>query len=398
MLPLIALQLNTATKEGTSISAYDLVFGRLPRELQSAILPPRRTDWSQDSSFETLAVDIREVTRSIRDAWKTLRTAHYKRSEPQPIAPTVTFEPGDQVVVVYEPGATRTSKHFFGSQGPATVIARVGQDYDIKMNKTGLQKRVPWLVLHRFYTRSSSIGAGGDLATQQPYVQQQVSNQVNQQQPTAPTQHQDVVQGEQQAEVRVKQPRKRLAKVKTSRRIPQRKVERRKVNINGDYIPFSVADDFSSDDEGAPRSQPLQDSSGGTARTIEAGRTSTNTGTLARSNGTANPLDSSTLTGEFALVEDSQEGYRVGKILEVNAEAGQIHLRWYGPEQGKSADSAKWLPMWFSTTSGTSIMSTVSKRGYKPEEFETDLTKVKRSFNLTADDRLPQDILELINR
>ncbi len=54
-------------------------------------------------------------------------------------------------------------------------------------------------------------------------------------------------------------------------------------------------------------------------------------------------------------------------------------------KQGKSADSAKWLSMWFSTTSGTSITTTVSKRGYKPEEFETDLTKVKRSLNLAAD-------------
>jgi hypothetical protein len=72
VLPYIALMSNTVAKEGTSMTPYDLVFGRSPRPLQSAILPPRRPG-RQGRSAEEIVLDIKEITRSIRDAWRVLR-------------------------------------------------------------------------------------------------------------------------------------------------------------------------------------------------------------------------------------------------------------------------------------------------------------------------------------
>ena len=67
-----------------------------------------------------IGLDIKEVTRSLRDAWRALRRDNYKRKEAERLPAAASFEPGDQVLIVYERGAERTSKHFYRAHGPAT--------------------------------------------------------------------------------------------------------------------------------------------------------------------------------------------------------------------------------------------------------------------------------------
>ena len=196
VLPFIALSYNTSAKEGTSLTPYDLVFGRSPRPLQSAILPPRRPDLTGRSA-EEIGLDIREVTRSIRDAWRALRRDNFKRKEAERLPAAASFEPGDLVLISYPRGSERTSKHFYRAQGPATVLHRLGEDYIVKINETGTERKVPWLVLHRYYARTAKRDAPGGVGTS---VQDQAAQQPQQAQQALPPQRAQQAQHAQQAQ------------------------------------------------------------------------------------------------------------------------------------------------------------------------------------------------------
>jgi hypothetical protein len=90
----------------------------------SLVRGPRRPDLTGRSA-EEIGLDIREVTRSIRDAWRALRRDNFKRKEAERLPAAASFEPGDLVLISYPRGSERTSKHFYRAQGPATVLQRV---------------------------------------------------------------------------------------------------------------------------------------------------------------------------------------------------------------------------------------------------------------------------------
>ena len=82
------------------------------------------------------------MTRSIRDAWRALRRDNFKRKEAERLPAAASFEPGDQVLISYPRGSERTSKHFYRAHGPATVLQRLGDDYIVKINETGTERKV----------------------------------------------------------------------------------------------------------------------------------------------------------------------------------------------------------------------------------------------------------------
>ncbi len=82
------------------------------------------------------------MARSIRDAWRALRRDNFKREEAGRLPAAATFAPGDQVLIVYERGAERNSKHFYRAHGPATVLRRERDDYVVRFNSTQTKKKV----------------------------------------------------------------------------------------------------------------------------------------------------------------------------------------------------------------------------------------------------------------
>ncbi len=58
-----------------------------------------------------------------RFTWRALRRDNFKRKEAERLPAAAMFAPGDLVLIVYERGAERTSKHLYRAHGPATVLA-----------------------------------------------------------------------------------------------------------------------------------------------------------------------------------------------------------------------------------------------------------------------------------
>ena len=127
------------------------------RPLQSAILPPRRPDLTGRSA-EEIGLDIKEVTRSIRDAWRALRLDNFKRMEAERLPVAASLEPGDKVLIVYGRGSERTSKHSYRAHGLARGCDAAGI---VRLDETGTERKVPWHVLDRYFARAAKRVAPG---------------------------------------------------------------------------------------------------------------------------------------------------------------------------------------------------------------------------------------------
>ena len=410
VLPNIALSYNTSAKEGTSITPYDLVFGRLPRPLQSVILPPRRPDLEGRSAVE-IGLDIKEVTRSLRDAWRALRRDNYKRKEAERLPAAASFEPGDQVLIVYERGAERTSKHFYRAHGPATVLRREQDDYIVKINSTGNERKVPWLVLHRYYARTANRDAPGGVGPGVPELQSNVAAQPQQtssssaataeQQRGGPSSSSSssssVGRHDKQQGQRPGQQQGRQSQLSAGRGPSTRTEQRDKVRPMAKMRspaarPFAADsdDDSSSEDEQAKGTwralvQPTRDTPPAASPSARAGP--------------AKPKDRLEFQADdFVLVDGAQGGCSVAKVKEVVDDSEHVLVRWYGPERARAAipELARWYPMWL-TTSGSSVAAAHSKRGYQPDEHEVDRARIVYTFpDLDDDQTLPQPALRFL--
>jgi hypothetical protein len=392
VLPIIALSFNTSAKEGTSITPYDLVFGRSPRPLQSAILPPRRPDL-KGRSAEEIGLDVKEVTRSIRDAWRVLRRDNFKSKEAERLPAAAAFEPGDQVLIVYGRGSERTSKHFYRAHGPATVLQRLNDDYIVKINSTGTERKVPWLVMHRYYARAAKRDAPGGVGTgvqelpAQPQ-QQQAQGQKRQQQQQEQQQLEQPQQGQQSQQRN--ESAGRGADTRSARRdkMPQMAKMRSPA-----ARPFQADSD---DDSGSDDERQGQ----GTWRALvpPASDTELQASPSARA-GPAKPMDRLQLQADdFVLVESARGGCSVAKVTEVDDDSEHVRVRWYGPGRAHAAipELARWLPMWL-TGSGSSVAAAYSRRGYQPDEHEVDRRRVVYTFPDLQDDlTLPQPVLRFL--
>ena len=152
VLPWIQLTYNTTPRYGSSLSAYDVVFARHPRMPRSALLPPR-AGVTGGATEDLLEVDMAQIATSLREAWSALRRANLEQAEWERELVPVSFNIGDQVLVLYNAGAKRRNKHYMATEGPCTVTKVDNNDYDVYNNATGNTKRVNWSVLHHVYVR-----------------------------------------------------------------------------------------------------------------------------------------------------------------------------------------------------------------------------------------------------
>jgi ribosomal protein L21E len=434
VLPYVALSYNTSAKEGTSLTPYDLVFGRSPRPLQSAILPPRRPDLVGRSA-EEIGLDIKEVTRSLRDAWRALRRDNFKRKEAERLPAAATFAPGDQVLIVYERGAERTSKHFYRAHGPGTVLRRDKDDYIVKINSTGTERKVPWIVLHRYYARTAKSGAPGEVGTSVQHLQsnaaaaiaaaataeQDRGGSISSSSSSSSSSDRHETQQRQRQEQQLRDgPRSSSSNSSSSddRHVTQqlgRQPERRTQDAGRGTLTRSARRDKTPPKAKmrSPAARPFaadsEDDSAGSEnehlgpRTwralVQPTRNVPPATSPTRGAGPAKPLDRlSVQPDDFVLVDGVGGGCSLAKVMKVEEDSDQVLVRWYGPERARASipELARWLPMW-ATGSGSSVATAHPKRGYQPDEHDVDRQRISFVFtDLDDDQTLPQPVLQFL--
>ena len=116
--------INTSPKKDTSVTPYDLMFCRKPREPGSQKPTP-----AYNEDFDN---DVYLYGKDLRKQWATLERA--RRDDNAFAKRNPVFNPGDRVVVVNRPDIQPRNKSFPKGDGPYTVIRanRNGAAYDLR--------------------------------------------------------------------------------------------------------------------------------------------------------------------------------------------------------------------------------------------------------------------------
>ena len=364
VLPYIQYVYNTTPRSGSSLSAYDVVFGRQPRMPRSALLPPR-TGATTDAPEDLAELDISKIATSLREAWAALRRKNLEDNEAPRKPVPVAFEVGEKVMVLYPPDAKRRSKHYMPGEGPFIVKEKQNNDYIIEKS-SGQQRKVHWSVLHRILERSKNDGAGRGTSagnTRSKATAVEATSTSTEPGALAP---------------RTEPGARPVGPRPTASQRRAQALEELNSNASLGRIPFGAGSEPEEDRDGEERMQdllpqrirnPLQE-----ARDAKPGLTL--------------PLEED----DFVIVDrgaDHPGELSIGRVRQV--EDSYIKVLWYGcKDSGLPTAEQIWQPL-YQMSDGGLKPSELPPRGGKLEVYETDRERVLYKFPELDGGRLPSE-------
>jgi hypothetical protein len=401
VLPWIQLTYNTTPRYGSSLSAYDVVFARHPRMPRSALLPPR-AGVTGGATEDLLEVDMAQIATSLREAWSALRRANLEQAEWERELVPVSFNIGDQVLVLYNAGAKRRNKHYMATEGPCTVTKVDNNDYDVYNNATGNTKRVNWSVLHHVYVRKPgprdgagrvAVDAAQDKTSRALDAkagagvpgEAQATRQLRADKPRPATKTSRALDakagagepGEAQATRQLlrDEPRRKPTKTGPAKARPAVKTLRPDVvDVLGKRVPFSRRGldeaDSSSDDGTTTPTKP--------------------TGPRQATPATANPglpVPLAISEDDYVIVDNGPSGLAIGRARTVGEELVDVH--WFScKDMSVPTPQRIWWPLWVGPD-GLARASDLPPRGKTAEIYEIGRSRVIYAFEALDQGRLP---------